>query len=163
MGPRYDASLSTEDRTSAANAIWLCQTCGKLVDSDHSGHGIELLREWKDMAEAAAYLEQRGFEVRHVRSPWKKIESQMPDLINELRIDLKNNPVQREFYLMHKRLSYNMSGPFVSYYYDDHPDLRQKIRILESLHLVRDVTVTSIEKFLISEDFADYLLEATTS
>jgi len=29
-GPRYDPSLTPEERRSANNAIWLCQTCGKL-------------------------------------------------------------------------------------------------------------------------------------
>src|ERR671929_1108213 len=33
-GPRYDAALSPEERRYVNNAIWLCQTCGKLVDND---------------------------------------------------------------------------------------------------------------------------------
>ena len=44
------------------------------------------------------------------------------------------------------------------YYYDDHPDLDDKIRILESLGLVKDVTRGSnIRYYLITEPFADYL------
>jgi len=31
-GPRFDASLTPAERRSAANAIWLCNTCGRLVD-----------------------------------------------------------------------------------------------------------------------------------
>src|SRR5258708_32752239 len=33
-GPRFNASLSTEERVSAQNGIWLCQNCAKLVDND---------------------------------------------------------------------------------------------------------------------------------
>ena len=33
-GPRYDAALTPEERRHVDNAIWLCQTCGKLVDND---------------------------------------------------------------------------------------------------------------------------------
>lgn len=33
-GPRYDPSLSSSERTAGENGIWLCQSCGKLVDND---------------------------------------------------------------------------------------------------------------------------------
>ena len=33
-GPRYDPTLSSEQRSSPDNAIWLCQGCAKLVDND---------------------------------------------------------------------------------------------------------------------------------
>ncbi|MGE0704665.1 MAG: HNH endonuclease, partial [Vicinamibacterales bacterium] len=36
-GPRYDASLTPEQRRHESNGLWLCQTDGKLVDSDE-GH-----------------------------------------------------------------------------------------------------------------------------
>ncbi len=42
-GPRYDSSLSGEDRRSVTNGIWLCQTHGKEIDDDEglveSRHG----------------------------------------------------------------------------------------------------------------------------
>jgi hypothetical protein len=31
-GPRYDPALTTDQRSGGENAIWLCQTCGKLVE-----------------------------------------------------------------------------------------------------------------------------------
>ena len=46
-GPRFDAALSESERTSIENAIWLCQTCGKLIDSDPARYPVELLRAWK--------------------------------------------------------------------------------------------------------------------
>lgn len=46
-GPRYDAAMSQTDRTAAGNGIWLCQNCGKLIDSDVQGHPVKLLQEWK--------------------------------------------------------------------------------------------------------------------
>jgi hypothetical protein len=33
-GLRYDPMITTEERTSANNGIWLCQSCSKLIDSD---------------------------------------------------------------------------------------------------------------------------------
>ncbi|HEV2256933.1 MAG TPA: hypothetical protein VGS06_27695, partial [Streptosporangiaceae bacterium] len=33
-GPRYDPALTPAERIAALNGIWLCHTCGKLVDTD---------------------------------------------------------------------------------------------------------------------------------
>ena len=33
-GPRYDENITSQERASAENGIWLCQSCSKLIDSD---------------------------------------------------------------------------------------------------------------------------------
>jgi hypothetical protein len=53
-GPRYDASLTLEERTSFKNGVWLCQKCGKAVDDDPVTYTCEVLRDWKSQAEARA-------------------------------------------------------------------------------------------------------------
>jgi len=53
-GPRYDASLTPEERRHHANAIWLCQTCAKLIDNDPARYTAELLRQWRQQAEEKA-------------------------------------------------------------------------------------------------------------
>jgi len=53
-GPRYDASLTREQRKDVSNGIWTCHNCGKLIDSDESRHTVELLWRWKEAAEARA-------------------------------------------------------------------------------------------------------------
>jgi hypothetical protein len=55
-GPRYNPSLSSEQRRHANNAIWLCQNHGKLVDNDESRFTEAELRRWKAGAEAEAYM-----------------------------------------------------------------------------------------------------------
>ncbi len=50
-GPRYDPSLSPEQRRHPSNGIWLCQNHGKLVDSDEGHFSVEMLRSWKGNAE----------------------------------------------------------------------------------------------------------------
>jgi len=50
-GPRYNPSLSSEQRCHAENGIWLCQNCAKLVDNDVSQFPVEILRAWKTLAE----------------------------------------------------------------------------------------------------------------
>ena len=46
-GPRYDASLTPQDRSSEENGIWLCQRHGKLIDDTASRHAVATLRRWK--------------------------------------------------------------------------------------------------------------------
>jgi len=53
-GPRYDNSQTPEQRRHPDNAVWLCQTCAKLLDNDTARFTIETLREWKDKAEGRA-------------------------------------------------------------------------------------------------------------
>lgn len=56
-GPRYDKSLSSEERKSIDNGIWLCQNCAKLVDNDEQRYTVDLLVDWKRLSERAALLE----------------------------------------------------------------------------------------------------------
>ena len=53
-GVRYDATLTPEQRRHANNGIWLCQTCGKLVDNDATLFPVDTLRAWKQRAENEA-------------------------------------------------------------------------------------------------------------
>jgi hypothetical protein len=50
-GARYDPQLSAQERTSARNGIWLCQTCAKLIDNDVAAYDFATLRGWKAAAE----------------------------------------------------------------------------------------------------------------
>src|SRR5688500_16761352 len=45
-GPRFDGSISAAERRRPSNGLWLCQNCGKLVDSDPR-FTPELLRSWR--------------------------------------------------------------------------------------------------------------------
>lgn len=53
-GPRYDPTVTSEQRRSIENGIWLCQTCAKLIDSDVDRFTVIVLQEWKRSAEDAA-------------------------------------------------------------------------------------------------------------
>jgi hypothetical protein len=53
-GARYDDSLTSEERRSAKNGIWLCQNCAKKVDNDPATYPAELLHAWKTMREVYA-------------------------------------------------------------------------------------------------------------
>ena len=53
-GPRYDDTMSPVERGSIDNAIWLCQSCAKLIDSDQTKYTVSALITWRLDAEAAA-------------------------------------------------------------------------------------------------------------
>jgi len=53
-GPRYDPTLSSEQRSDIFNGVWLCQNCAKLVDNDPNLYSADILRKWKQDAEKYA-------------------------------------------------------------------------------------------------------------
>lgn len=54
-GPRYDSTMSREDRSSAKNGIWMCRDHGKAIDSTDPEFTVERLREWKRQAEVDSW------------------------------------------------------------------------------------------------------------
>lgn len=53
-GPRYNDLLTSAQRTSASNGIWLCSVCAKLIDSDIDRFPVALIQHWKKQAEEGA-------------------------------------------------------------------------------------------------------------
>jgi hypothetical protein len=162
-GPRYDASLSPEQRCDSTNGIWLCQTCAKLVDNDPVRYDRVVLEGWKRAAERAALVAiVRG---RHgapapqttAAMPFAKIERLMPALLEEMREDLVSNPTAREFVVLKKGWVYPSSGHYLAYYLDEHDDLAGKLQILENHRFISDVTRKNVQRFRFGEEFVDYL------
>jgi NACHT C-terminal Alpha/Beta 2 len=56
-GPRYNAAQTRETRRGNDNGIWLCQSCGKLIDADNAKYTVEVLTGWKRAAQERAFRE----------------------------------------------------------------------------------------------------------
>jgi hypothetical protein len=56
-GPRYKKSMTTDERKSIDNAIWLCSNCSIDIDRDEILYTVNLLNEWKGKAEDSARSE----------------------------------------------------------------------------------------------------------
>ena len=54
-GPRYDPFLTSEQRSSAENGIWLCDICARMIDADPIKYSVEELKSWKIQAESEQY------------------------------------------------------------------------------------------------------------
>lgn len=53
-GPRYDPDISSEERASIQNGIWLCKKHSELIDKDFTQFSADTLRQWKAQAEKKA-------------------------------------------------------------------------------------------------------------
>ena len=73
--PRYDPSLTSDERKGITNGIWLCQSCAKLVDNDEARYAKEVLIGWKRNAEQQA--------LRDIESPAGKTQPSDVDALKE--------------------------------------------------------------------------------
>ena len=56
-GPRYDPSMTAEERSSAANGMWMCSNCHDIIDRDVEEFPTQQLKEMKREAEERAKKE----------------------------------------------------------------------------------------------------------
>lgn len=114
------------------------------MDNDEVRYTSDGLRDWKARAEEAAARELQRRLRRHPDSAevLERVERLMPALLAEMRQDLTAYPLRREFVVLKRSLveSYWAGGSELVYHYDDHADLDDKLRILESERLVQNIT-----------------------
>ena len=83
----------------------------------------------------------------------------MPQLIEEMRNDLRLKPFTREIIALSKRVSYGPGSiPFFCYYHEDHDDLLAKLQICEHYGAIYDVRRNDVPRWNFTEDFVEYLL-----
>ena len=69
---------------------------------------------------------------RAVDSDFQSATEKMPELIGQMRHDLRENPLCREFIIASKKWCYN-SDPnrnILSYYFENHDGLNEKVAVL---------------------------------
>jgi ribosomal protein L37AE/L43A len=78
-GPRYNRSLTPEQRKSALNGIWLCRKCANFIDTDYMNHPVSLLHSWKAEAEQEADDQNKGRKARLPIPPDNETEEQIEE------------------------------------------------------------------------------------
>ncbi len=53
-GPRYDANMTSDERSSIDNGIWLCANCARIIDRDTIKYTVNILKTIKEQAEQRA-------------------------------------------------------------------------------------------------------------
>ena len=140
--------------------------------------------QWVNLYESGAFerivralqhgLEQRGQPLPEpltsarpetARRLFLRTYEEMPVLLNEMREGLLSDPYVREFFVLSSRqisLARTTQTRWI-YYDEDHPNLLDKIHILEERGFVRDVTTAgSAPIFRMTDDFAQCLLHPVT-
>jgi hypothetical protein len=87
------------------------------------------------------------------------IENLIPELLAEMKKDLREYPVAREFIITPKGAVDNEdeNNLILQYFFEDHSWLRSKLRILENHALIYEITYNNTLRFVISEELATYL------
>lgn len=94
--------------------------------------------------------------VQTLKSISKKIKKVMPDLLLEMKKDSLSNPYNREFIIMNKGCVYN--GHAITYFFEDHEDLKGKLDILGNYQLIENITYNNTtDRYRMSEDFIEIL------
>jgi len=90
-GPRYDSALTSEQRKSPDNGIWLCQNCAKMIDSDEDKHTVSVLLEWKGLSEEVARREIENQRVGYtlIQTPEKQIKIAL-EALDRIRKEKRN-------------------------------------------------------------------------
>jgi hypothetical protein len=140
-GPRYDASLTSAERSGQENGVWLCASCAALVDRDPVAFPAERLRGWRDDAEvsAALALEERGRLPSSAEGVCFEAECLMPRLIQEMRDDVHADETQliRKFGLKPSRGVLLGSIPAIFDYDEEtHEGLYNAVEWLDQMGLV---------------------------
>ncbi|MCW0484143.1 hypothetical protein [Gaoshiqia sediminis] len=90
-----------------------------------------------------------------------EIQKRMPNLINEMRADLKSSNMKdcREFFISpSKQVPFNTKQPVFFYYEDEHPNLISNIRIIERADFIIDIKEgRNSPKYQFTEEFVNLL------
>ncbi|MGD0331339.1 MAG: nucleotide-binding protein [Nitrososphaeria archaeon] len=121
-----------------------------LTDSDHTNIN-------KPIASVTDFRQKERKE-SSIDEKFIKLERLMPDLLTEMRQDLIEYPLIRELVILKKTWTYNPGGNRLIYYYEDHPDLDNKLQILQNYGLIQNISLSDPIRYRILEELIDYLL-----
>jgi len=142
-GPRYDESLTPEQRSHIYNGIWLCSKCATLIDKDSQKYIKEMLIKWKIGAEDETRKKSNGeYKLQAPGIPFIETEliwnfggrlnrgysSKNPIEIHDDRpvIIVGNKPI------IHWALSWNFN--FKIYNNSSHPAFNIQVESIGSVH-----------------------------
>lgn len=103
----------------------------------------------------------RSSPIYSMKAAFHKIRASMPTLIEEIKQDL-TRPGQeniREFIIIRKSWTVNLSTPCFIYYLDDHENLLADLQVLENYGFIYNISSTKLVRYKFSEDFVSFILD----
>lgn len=100
---------------------------------------------------------------REARKSYETIRAKMPELIQEMKLDLSNPEFQtfREFVILPtERTTFNHDKGRFEYYESAHPNAKTQVALLESVGYVQDISKTNWPIYRMSEAFVNLLTES---
>ena len=87
------------------------------------------------------------------------LESLMPELFSEMRVDLKKHSLSREFIITRRSHIYagGDNKQILAYYHEDHEELTDKMGVLVNSGAVIDITYTNVDRYVMSEALVTHL------
>lgn len=166
-GPRYDPAFPVDEIDTYANLILLCRVHHKTVDDQPETFTTEILGQLKanherwvaDALDVAAFSKSLAV-TKSIAAAFQNVKTSMPGLIAEMKEDLtkKGNEFIREFFIISKRWTLNVTDPCFVYYLEDHENLQGKIHVLENYGFVIDVTPGNAKMYRMTEEFVELVL-----
>lgn len=68
-GPRPNTEMSSAERRSINNGIWMCRTHARLIDADHTNYSASTIKQWKVLAEKNTYKQLMKLEKDPTNTP----------------------------------------------------------------------------------------------
>lgn len=143
-GPRYDEKMTREERSSAENCIWMCQTHSVLIDREPEKYTAELLHKWKEKAEKAASNNLANYQFSKDQLKKKEtLEKMFDDLIKDGNYDV-----------LHQLISQ-------SKYSDKDNEILLRYEIIYNVYCNREAVILSINYYLehVKEKKCDEILK----
>ena len=113
---------------------------------------------------SSKYTDKRQEKEANTREikKFKKVASEMPDLLREMKEDLSNQGTKfiREFVISpNAEVGFGALNKCLVYYENQHELLKSKIDILENHGYLYDVSETSLQKYRFTEEFVELVHE----
>lgn len=109
-GPRFDNSMTREERKSIHNGIWLCCSCATLIDRDEQCYTAELLYTWKNLAEKKASEAITKPILNHIEKNEERFSyNKESSLYMSLDLDEKLSAFKR--IMKRSNLAFSLEGP----------------------------------------------------
>lgn len=120
--------------------------------------GVVIAHSWN------TFVDQQA--IAKINDLFNRLWQQHPDLLKEMKLDMDNPDYKfhREFYILRKNQRFNLSfakaRPCLAYFSDEHDDLENQLKTLETYGFISNVTESSknnFAKYQFNEKFVELL------